>query len=152
MSKIFRAADVLSGQEAKATMQTGTEIFELFYAKNIEAILNKRKTPVRALGTRGEQQKTAGWNGTGTMTLYYVQSLFRQQALLYHTTGVDLYFNLIIENEDPTSAAGKQTIVLIDCNFDSIVLAKFNTEEDKLEEDAPFTFSDFLIVDSFKTL
>ena len=38
----------------------------------------------------------------------------------YKKTGVDLYFDMVIENEDPQSSAGKQSIllwavILIDC-------------------------------------
>ncbi len=70
-------------------------------------------------------------------------------ALKYAKTGKDTYFNITIVNDDPTSTIGKQTIVLYNCNIDSTILAKLDTEADALEEDIDFTFDDFDILDSF---
>ena len=46
------------------------------------------------------------------MEVYYICSLFRQIMLEYMKNGVDTYFELLITNEDPTSATGKQTVLL----------------------------------------
>ena len=83
------------------------------------------------------------------MTIYYVTSIFRKMALKYAKTGKDTYFNITIVNEDPTSTIGKQTIVLYNCNIDSVILAKLDTESDVLDEDIDFTFDDFDVLDSF---
>ena len=40
----------------------------------------------------------------------------------------------------------------IDCNFDSIVLAKFDADADYLDEDVDFTFDDFEMPEKFKLL
>ena len=52
-------------------------------------------------------------------------------------------------NEDPTSTVGRQTVLLIDCNIDKVVLAKFDADADYLEEDLDFTFEDFKLVEKF---
>jgi len=70
-------------------------------------------------------------------------------AAAFAKTGKDTYFNITIVNDDPTSTVGKQTVVLYNCNIDSVVLARLDTESDVLEDDIDFTFDDFDILDSF---
>jgi hypothetical protein len=72
--------------------------------------------------------------------------------LQYKKTGEDIYFDIQISNEDPTSAAGRQTVVLTDCNMNGGVLAKFDAKGDYLDEDMDFTFEDFKIPESFDML
>jgi len=71
----------------------------------------------------------------------------------YVKTGKDFWFDLQIVNEDPVSSAGKQTVVLKNCNLDSVVIAQFDaTSDDMLEEEMPFTFDDVEILDSFNPI
>ena len=70
----------------------------------------------------------------------------------YKNTGEDTYFNIEVTNEDPTSAVGRQTLILIDCNLDGGILAKFDADADYLDEDFDFTFEDFQIKETFKEL
>ena len=122
-------------------------------AKTIEATVEKAKSEIKAIGRRMTGHKTTGMNGTGSMTLYYLTPLFRSYLKQYKDSGVDLYFDMVIENEDPTSAAGKQTTLLLNCNLDSIVLAKLDGDsDDPLEEDADFTFDDFDILTPFNKI
>lgn len=145
----LRAGDTISGQEGKATANINGIITDMFYLKNLEATFEKTKTEIKTLGKRGTQHKTTGWSGTGSMNIYYVTSAFRKMALKYAKEGKDTYFDITITNEDPTSTVGKQTIVLYNCNLDSIVLAKLDVEADTLDEDVDFTFDDFDILDEF---
>ena len=145
----LRAGDTISGQEGKATSVIDGNVEDMFYVKTLEATFEKNKTEVKTLGKRGVQHKGTGWAGSGSMTLYYVTSIFRQMAAKYAKTGQDTYFNITIVNDDPTSTVGKQTVVLYNCNIDSVVLARLDTESDVLEDDIDFTFDDFDILDSF---
>lgn len=149
MGKILKASDIPAGSEAKAYIEYAGKIEEFFYAKNIEATMEKNKAEVKVMGTRGTQNKSAGWTGTGSMTIYYVTSLFREMALKYAKEGIDTYFKLVITNEDAGTTIGRQTVVLYDCNIDSVVLAKMDVEADALDEDLDFTFADFDILESF---
>lgn len=149
MAKILKASDIPAGAEAIAYIEYNGKIEEFFYAKSIEATMEKNKAEVKVMGTRSTQNKAAGWTGTGSMTVYYVTSLFREMALRYAKEGKDSYFKLVITNEDAGTTIGRQTIVLYDCNIDSVVLAKMDTEADVLDEDLDFTFADFDILESF---
>ena len=64
----------------------------------------------------------------------------------------DIYFEIQISNEDPTSGAGRQTMILIDCNIDGGILAKFDADGEYLDEDMDFTFEDFKMPEAFKDL
>lgn len=148
-NKYLLARDVISGQEATAQAIIDGQIVDLFMAKSIEATFTKRKSEVRTLGKRGTQNKTTGWTGTGTLTVYYVSSVFRKMALDYIKNGKDLYFTLVIVNRDPTSTIGSQTMALYNCNLDATTLAKFDTEADALDESMSFTFDDAEMLQGF---
>ena len=70
----------------------------------------------------------------------------------YKNTGKDTYFDMTIANDDKDSAAGRQEIVLIGCNIDGGILAKFDADGEYLDEDMDFTFEDFSMPTSFNDL
>ncbi|ACO85661.1 phage tail tube protein [Clostridium botulinum] len=145
----LKAGDTISGQEARGFITIDGRNEELFYAKKLESKVEKKKTEVRTLSKRGEQHKAAGWSGSGTLTVYYVTSLFRELMIKYMKTGVDTYFDITVTNEDPTSSIGKQTTVLKDCNLDEVSMAMFDVESEVLEEDMGFTFDDVDLLNKF---
>lgn len=151
--KTLNAPDTISGREGRAYAKINGNNEELFFAKSVEASVEKSKSEVKAIGKRMTGHKTTGANGTGSMTLYYLTPLFRQMLKEWKDAGVDIYFDLVIENDDPASAAGKQSILLVGCNLDSVVLAKLDGDsDDPLDEDADFTFEDFDILEAFNKI
>lgn len=145
--------DALSGKQAKAFVTMNGRVEELFYAKSLEAKITKKKTDVPVLGKTNVGKRSAGWDGTGTLTIYYVTSLFRSLMLDYVKNGTDFYFDLQIINEDPQSGAGKETKILKNCNLDEVIAAKFDAaSDDLLEEELPFTFGDYELLNEFNTL
>ena len=145
----LNAGDTISGQEGKATAKINGEIRDMFYIKTLEATVEKNKQEVRTLGKRGVQHKTTGWSGTGSMTIYYVTSEFVRMAKDYVKNGVDTYFTVTIENNDPTSSIGKQITTLFNVNVDSIPVAKLDVEDAVLEADLDFTFDDLDLLQEF---
>lgn len=150
----LKAGDTISGQEAAASMLVkapdgSTSVENAFWAKNLEATVQVEKTDVYTLGKRGAQHKPNGWSGSGTMTIYYVTSLFRKMALQYIKTGVPAYFDLTVTNNDPGSSVGVQTVILKNCTLDSVIVAKFDVESEVLDESVDFTFDDVDILDEF---
>ena len=149
MAKL-KSFDPISGKEGVAYAKINGNNEELFFAKTIEASVEKAKSEIKAIGRRTTGHKTTGMSGSGKMTLYYLTPLFRQMLKQYKDTGVDIYFDLVVENNDPSSSAGKQTVLLMDCNLDSVVLTKLDGDsDDPLEEDADFTFEDYDILQEF---
>ncbi|MNV23738.1 Phage-like element PBSX protein XkdM [compost metagenome] len=117
--------------------------------KTLEATVEKTKAEVKTLGRRGVQHKATGWSGSGSMTIFYMTSRFRQMMLDYMNTGVDQYFDIEVTNEDPSSSVGAQRIILKGVNLDSVIMASLDTESDALEEEVSFTFEDVQIVQAF---
>lgn len=151
----LKAGDTISGQEAVATMLVHnadgtTTVEQMFWAKNLEATATIEKTQVRTLGKRGAQNKPNGWSGSGSMTIYYITSLFRRMALQYIKTGKPVYFDITVTNDDPGSTVGSQTTVLKSCTLDEVILAKFDVESDVLDESVSFTFDDVDLLDEFQ--
>lgn len=146
---ILKAGDTISGQEGKATAKINGQIVDMFYIKTLEATVEKNKLEVRTLGKRGVQHKTTGWTGTGSMTIYYVTSDFVRMAKDYVKNGVDTYFTITIENNDPTSTIGVQTVTLFDVNIDAIPITKVSVEDEVLECDMDFTFQDLDLTSEF---
>nr|DAK95760.1 MAG TPA: tail tube protein [Caudoviricetes sp.] len=147
--KTLNASDIPAGSEAVAYIEQNGKIEEFFYAKKIEAKGEISKTEIKVMGKRGTQNKPSGWKGTGSLTVYYVTSTFRQMLAQYAKTGVLPSFKLVITNEDKGTTIGKQTTVLYDCTVNSVNVAKFDVESNALEEDMEFTYSDFDLLDSF---
>lgn len=150
----FKAGDTISGQEAVARMNIKqsdgtTTVEELFYGKSLEATCEIQKTEVKTLGKRGSQHKPNGWNGTGSLTIYYATSTFRKMAIDYMKKGVPIYFDLTVINNDPGSSIGPQTTLLKNCTLDSVLLAKFDVEAEVLDESMDFTFDDAELLNSF---
>ena len=150
----FKAGDTISGQEAVARMNIKqsdgtTTVEELFYGKSLEATCEIQKTEVKTLGKRGSQHKPNGWNGTGSLTIYYATSTFRKMAIDYMKKGVPIYFDLTVINNDPGSTIGPQTTLLKNCTLDSVLLAKFDVDAEVLDESMDFTFDDAELLNSF---
>lgn len=148
----MKAKDVMSAKLAECFVTIGNNRYNFMQAINLEAQFEKNKTTVPILGKTGSGNKATGWSGTGSATFHYNTSIFREMMLKYKETGEDTYFEIQITNDDPTSAAGRQTVVLVDCNIDGGILAKFDADGEYLDEEMDFTFEDFKMPETFKLL
>ena len=149
---IMKGKDALSAKLAECYVTIEGNRYNFMQAINLEATMEKTKTEVPILGKTGKGNKSSGWTGTGSATFHYNTSLFRDLLYRYKETGEDIYFDIQITNEDPASAAGRQTIILKDCNMDGGILAKFDADGEYLDEDMDFTFEDWSIPEKFVVL
>lgn len=148
----LNGSDVISGKEGRAYITIEGKNEELFYVKSIEATIEKNKAEIKALGRNGTQYKATGWKGTGSMTIYYMTSFFRKMMVDYVNESKDLYFDLVIVNEDPASATGKQSVTLHRVNLDSVIIGKLDVDSDGLEEEVSFTFEGVKLNNEFNSL
>jgi hypothetical protein len=148
----MKAKDAISAKLAECFVTIKNNRYNFMQIINFEANFEKTKTEVPVLGKTGTGNKTTGWKGTGSGTFHYNTSIFREMMLQYKDTGEDVYFEIQVTNEDPTSAAGRQTLIFIDCNIDGGILAKFDADGEYLDEDMDFTFEDFKMPETFKLL
>ena len=146
---IMKGKDTVSAQLAECYVTIEGNRYNFMQAIDLEAKMEKTKTEVPILGKTGKGNKAAGWKGTGSATFHYNTSIFRKVMKKYKENGRDIYFDMVIVNDDPTSAAGSQTITLIDCNLDNIIIAKFDADGEYLDESFDFTFEDWDMPEEF---
>lgn len=147
--RTLKAWDPIDGAKGRCYANIDGNLEDLIYVKDVNADVKKNKKSIRVLGYGGTKHKSTGWEGTGKMTIYYVTSLFRRLILTYMKEGKDFYFDMFIENEDPSSETGKQGIWLKNCNIDGVTLAKLDINNTELDEEISFTFDDASMPDEF---
>ena len=148
----MNARDAISAPLAECYVTIEGNRYNFMQAINLEATLGKNKTEVPILGKTAKGNKASGWSGTGSATFHYNTSIFRKLLLRYKETGEDIYFDIQVTNEDPTSTIGRQTVILKDCNMDGGTLAKFDADGEYLDESIDFTFEDFEMPEEFSML
>lgn len=153
MSNVMLAKDSISAALAQCYVTIGERRYNLMTAIKMEAKFKKNKVKIPSLGKTGKGNKSVSWEGTGSCTMHYNTSIFREMMFNFKDTGDDVYFEMEITNDDPSSDAGSQTITLLQCNIDGGVLAKFDASSDSyLDEDVDFTFDDFDMPKKFEEL
>lgn len=151
-AQIMHAKDAISGSLAECYITIEGNRYNFMQLISFEAEMEKNKTEVPILGKTGKGNKASGWTGTFSGTAHYNQSIMRKLLLRYKQTGEDVYFDIQVTNEDPTSTVGRQTVILKECNLDGGILAKFDADADYLDEDVEGTFDDFEIPETFTML
>jgi len=148
----MNAKDAVSASLAECFITIEGNRYNFMQAINLEVSVEKTKSEIPILGRTGKGNKTTGWKGSGSATFHYNTSIFRELLYRYKETGQDVYFDIQVTNEDPTSSVGRQTIVLKDCNVDGGILAKFDADAEYLDEDLDFTFEDWEMPEQFRHL
>ena len=148
----MKGKDAISASLAECFITIDGTRYNFMQAINLEASMEKNKIEVPILGRPAKGNKSTGWSGTGSATFHYNTSIFRKAMKAYKDSGADFYFDIQITNEDPTSAVGKQIIILKDCNIDSVLLASFDADGEILEDNFDFTFEDWEMPTEFTEL
>ena len=148
----LKAWDAINGALGTCYADINGNKEEMLYVKNIEAKIKKSKREIKVLGQTGAKHKATGWSGTGSMTIYYSTTKFRELMIDYINTGKDTYFDIVIENNDSSSQIGRQTIVLKQVNIDNMTMAKLDINSTELDEELTFTFNDVSILNSFQPI
>lgn len=148
----MNAKDAVSAKLAECYVTIENRRYLLMQGKDFEAKFEKTKKEINILGKTGAGNKSTGWKGTGKITIYKNTSIFDELMERYKNTGEDVYFDIQVSNDDPTSAAGICTMVFKDCNVDGGILAAFDVDGDFLEQEINFTFEDFSNPSKFKQL
>ncbi|KPI56323.1 hypothetical protein IM33_05130 [Clostridioides difficile] len=152
MFQQIKARDTISASKAECYVTIEGKRYNFMQAINLEAKMEKNKSEVPILGSTTKGNKSTGSKYTGSATFHYNTSIFRELLYKYKETGEDIYFDIQVTNEDPTSSAGRQTIILKDCNMDSGIIVKFDADGEYLDEDMEFTCEDWEIVEKFNII
>ena len=148
----MKGKDTIAAKMAECFITIGDRRYNFMQMIDMEVQVEKTKTTVPRLGAIMAGHKSCGMEGTFSGTAHYNQSVMRQLLLDYKNSGVDAYFEIQITNDDPGSDAGRQTIVLYDCNTDGGILAKFDADGEYLDEEIEGTFEDSSMPESFAQL
>lgn len=148
----MRSADALSAKMGHMYVTMNGRRYLFMSLINLEVTFEKKKSSVPIMGRPGNGNKATGFEGKAKATAHYNTSIFRKAAIHYAQTGEDLYFECQITNEDPTSSVGRQTVILKDCNLDSVIMAKLDAEGDYLTEDISWTYDDCSMPEEFAEL
>lgn len=146
----FNSQDAISSKEATAFMTIDGENIELFFAESLTASLTKNKKEIRSLGKRMVGYKTTSAQGKGTLKVHDITSIFKEKFLEYVKNGVDIYFSIMVTNEDKSTTHGRETKILTGCNFDEISIASFDTADEVLEQELNFTYEGVELTERFK--
>lgn len=152
MNQEMHAREAISAAEAECYIVIEGQRYNFMQAINLEATVKKNKKKVPILGRVNKGNKATGQEITGKAQFHYNTSLFRDVMLKYQNKGEDIYFDIIVTNEDPTATVGRQTIILKDCNLDSGLLVKFDADGDTLTDEIEFTVERFEMPEKFKHL
>ena len=148
----MKARDTIAAKLAECYITIGSRRYNFMQMIDMEVTVDKSKSSVPRLGAIMVGHKSCGMEGKFSGTAHYNQSVMRQLLLDYKNSGADTYFEMQITNDDPTSNAGRQTMIFYDCNTDGGVLAKFDADGEYLDEDIEGTFEDFSMPESFANL
>ena len=154
MAQTMLAKNAISSKMAECYITVEGQTYNFMSAVNVEVTFEKEKTEVPILGRMNKGHKSTSSSITGSAEFHMNTSIWRELAYRFQNTGEDVYFDMVITNEDKTASdVGRQTITLYGCNFDSVILAAFDADsDDSLTESMDFTDESFEINESFKMM
>ena len=99
---------------------------------------------------RDRRGRPKRWAGSGIMRFHYNDSVLRRIIARSKECGGDIYFDMLVTNENPVSQMGRQTVLLKGCCIDSGTVSMFDAESRLMVDTAKFTFRDFEFKESFR--
>lgn len=144
-----RLSDTITAQEGTAIITINGDNRELFEISSLRAQLDMIVQERRMLGHRMTQHKVTGVTGTGSATLYFMNSEQLSQAIDFIKNGTRGNINLKVKNNDPQSTVGVQEVVLRNVIFNTIPVAALEESEDPITFDSDFTFDEIKSLKAF---
>ena len=154
MPQTMHARNAVSAKMAECYVTIDNQRYNFMSAINLEVTFEKNKTEVPILGRMNRGYKATSSSITGSAEFHLNTSIWRELAYKFQERGEDIYFDMQITNEDITASdIGRQTIILYDCNWDSMTLAAFDADsDDVLTESIDFTAERFEIPEKYKMM
>lgn len=154
MPQTMHARNAVSAKMAECYVTIDNQRYNFMSAINLEVTFEKNKTEVPILGRMNRGHKATSSSITGSAEFHLNTSIWRELAYKFQERGEDIYFDMQITNEDITASdIGRQTIILYDCNWDSMTLAAFDADsDDVLTESIDFTAERFEIPEKYKMM
>ena len=138
-----RLADTISSKEGKAYITINGQNRELFEISNLKSQLELVIQSRRMMGHRMTQHKVVGAEGTGNMTMYFMNSDMLRLAIAYIKEGKYGGLKLQVKTEDSQSTIGKQEVVMLNVLLKTIPVTTLDDQsDDPITIDTSFTFDD----------
>jgi len=150
MSDYTRLADTISSHEGKAYITVNGANRELFEVSVLKAQLDMTVQSKRMLGHRMTQHKVTGAEGTGSLTMYFMNSQVLNQTIEYLKNGTYNGIKIQCYNEDEQSTIGRQEVALTNVILATIPVASLDDgSDDPITVDSDFTYDDIEVLSSF---
>lgn len=138
-----RLTDTISSKEGKVYITINGSNRELFEISNLKAQLDLIIQARRMMGHRMTQHKVVGAEGTGSMTMYFMNSDMLRLAIAYIKEGKYGGLKVQVKNEDAQSTIGAQEVVMLNVLLKTIPVATLDDQsDDPITIDTDFTFDD----------
>ena len=147
------ARDTVNGAEGTVFVTRNGQNVEVVGMKNIQTTASIQSTDMRTIGTQSIQDKPNGAKKTGKGNVYYGSNgsnLFRDMVLNYIQNGVTEYFDIQINNSDPTTSVGSQIAAYYGCHLTGdIPLSILDDEKAMLSYDFNFAYTRVAMIQKF---
>ena len=141
--------DALNGKSGSGFITINGENHQMFGMKKFQSDAEFQEEDFKVVGTTLVQTKTTGVKLSGTMTLYYGSPYFLQLLNEYLKTGKLPYFTMQIENDDPSTSVGTQTVVYYNVKLNKLPISKLDAETSSLDMEVGFTFTNVEVLNWF---
>ena len=141
--------DALNGKSGSGFITINGENHQMFGMKKFQSDAEFQEEDFKVVGTSLVQTKTTGVKLSGTMTLYYGSPYFLQLLNDYLKTGKLPYFTMQIENDDPSTSVGTQTVVYYNVKLNKLPISKLDAETSSLDMEVGFTFTNVEVLNWF---
>lgn len=133
---VMNPQDAPSAKLAEAYITIGSNRYNLFSAKNFEAVDSVNTEEVNSIGRIRTGHKATGLDGSFSLTIYHVTAIFENLIKEFETTGVMPTFDMQVTSEDPATSIGTDTKIYTGCQIDGdLKLSDFDAEGDFREQD-----------------
>lgn len=138
-----RLRDTISSKEGTAYITIEGKNRELFEISSIKAQLDLTVQARRMMGHRMTQHKVIGAEGTGSMTMYFMNSDMLRLAVDYIKKGKYGGLKIRVKNEDAQSTIGAQEVEMFNVLLKTIPVATIDDQsDDPITIETDFTFDD----------
>ncbi len=141
--------DALNGKSGSGFITINGENHQMFGMKKFQSDAEFQEEDFKVVGTNLVQTKTTGVKLSGTMTLYYGSPYFLQLLNDYLKTGKLPYFTMQIENDDPSTSVGTQTVVYYNVKLNKLPISKLDAKTSSLDMEVGFTFTNVEVLNWF---
>lgn len=131
----------VSGKMGAAYATIDDRRYKLFMIKDFKSKAKIDSEKVDILGTVQSLNRPGAVETTWSASVYECTDIFNDIIIKYINTGVMTYFDLMIVNDDPNSAAGKKTTIHKNCMLSEATLSQLDVSKTIMETEISGSFS-----------